>query len=80
MTPRQRFYLRLVAVAIVAGASALKAYLPGLSWEDGADIVASMVVAAGAYAGIGAATPLEPSVGRQPQPPPAPPTTLSPNP
>ena len=64
MSPQMRYVVRVVAIGIVAAASALKAYLPGLSWADGIDVLISTIVAMGAYAGIGAATPLEPSVGK----------------
>lgn len=67
-SPRTRFYVRLLAVGIVAFASALQAHLPGLSGEDWLESLITVIVAVGAYAGIGVATPLEPSVGPQPKP------------
>lgn len=57
MNPTLRYVIRIFFVMAVAAASALQA---GGDWKD---IVASAIVAGGSYAGVGAATPLEASVG-----------------
>lgn len=67
--PHTRYVLRALFAGVLVAASALKAYLPGLSVEDWIDVVVSGVLAVGAYAGVGYATPLEPSVGRGSGPP-----------
>lgn len=73
--PRTRYWVRAAFAGVLVAAGALKAYLPGLSVEDWIDVVVSGVLAVGAYAGVGYATPLEPSVGKNaaPAPPAAPP-------
>jgi len=77
-TPQSRFALRAVLVGLFAAASALRVYLPGLSWDDVAQLVSTGVVSSLGYAGIGAALPqVEPNVGRR-APEPTPPTTVAP--
>jgi len=69
--PKTRYALRGAFAGLLAASGALKAYLPGLDGADIADIVGTGIIASGAYLGVGYATPLEPSVGKQTTDPPA---------
>jgi hypothetical protein len=65
MSPTTRYIIRIAFLAIVTGAASLQAALPGISLDDGVSALIAAVIASGAYAGIGAATPLEPKVGKK---------------
>lgn len=65
MTPLTRFIIRVGFVALVAASASLQGSLPGLTWEEGLQALTAALVAAGAYSGVGAATTLEPSVGKK---------------
>lgn len=65
--PKTRYVLRALLVAIIAALATLKASIgDGLDAGEVLDTVYAFVVAGAAYLGIGAATPLEPSVGVKP--------------
>lgn len=65
--PRVRYVLRALLVATIAALATLKASVGGgVDASEVLDTVYAFVVAGAAYAGIGAATPLEPSVGVKP--------------
>lgn len=65
MSPTLRFALRAAFVGAAGLLASLQAALPGISTDD----LVSALIAGGllalSYAGIGAATPLEPKVGRK---------------
>ena len=66
MSPSTRFVVRAVFVGVLAAAASLQASSSGVDWNDALQALIAGVVAVGAYLGIGAATPLEPDVGRRP--------------
>ena len=59
MSPYVRYAVRAALYGASAAASAL---IAGGDWKY---VVGSGVIAAAGYAGVGAATPLEPAVGKQ---------------
>jgi hypothetical protein len=61
-----RVIARTAAVFVVAMAAGLAQALPGLpGWEELYTAFITSVVLTGGYLGIGAATPLEPSIGKK---------------
>jgi hypothetical protein len=65
MNPTARYIVRIAFFALVTGAASLQAALPGISLDDGISALIAAIIASGAYAGIGAATPLEPKIGKK---------------
>lgn len=60
-----KFVARAAFVGVAGLLASLQANLPGLTWDD---LIAGLIAGgllALSYAGIGAATPLEPSVGKK---------------
>jgi len=66
MNATTRYVVRCALVGLFAAAGTLIALEP-LSWSDALHGLLTGLVAAGGYAGIGAASPVEPSVGRKPK-------------
>lgn len=63
MSPGSRYVFRVILVGVAAMLASLQANLPGVSGDDLAQAgIAGAIIGLG-YAGIGAATPLEPAVG-----------------
>jgi hypothetical protein len=60
--PVVRFVIRCIFIGVAAADAVLLAALPGLSWNDVAKAALIALGNALGYAGIGAATPVEPSV------------------
>lgn len=61
-----KYYIaRIVFFGLVGGAAALQMALPGVTLDDLIQSLCAAVIASGAYAGLGYATPLEPTVGRK---------------
>lgn len=68
-TVESRFALRATFAGVLAAAGALQAYLPDVSTGEALQVLIAGVVAAGAYAGVGAAVPqLEPNIGVKKKP------------
>jgi hypothetical protein len=65
MNPTTRYVIRTAFYGLVTALASLQGSLPGISADDGLTAVIAGILAAGAYAGIGAATPLEPKIGKK---------------
>lgn len=65
MSATTRYIVRGSFVGVVALLASLQAALPGLDGGELLQAIIAGVVALGAYLGIGAATPVEPSVGKK---------------
>lgn len=59
-----KYILRASFAGIVAAAASLQASAP-LSWDDAGQAFIAGVLAVGLYLGLGAATPIEPNVGKK---------------
>lgn len=65
MSPTTRYLARGAFVGILAAAASLQAILPGVTGDDIIQAVIAGIVGFGAYSGVGAATPLEPKIGKK---------------
>jgi hypothetical protein len=63
MNPIVRFTVRAALVGLLSALVSLQVNLPGISLDDATTALIGGAIAALAYAGIGAVTPLEPRVG-----------------
>lgn len=63
MSPKTRYAVRSILVGLSAALGSLQGNLPGVSGDDLISAVIAGFIFIVSYAGIGYATPLEPSVG-----------------
>jgi hypothetical protein len=65
MNPTTRYIVRIAFFFLVTVAASLQGALPGVSPDDALSALIAGILASGGYAGIGAATPLEPKIGKK---------------